>query len=316
MGRLPTNRVALRLLAACVWVGWPLSACAQEYAPEAKPNGMGSAAEVKAAAVRFLGYSARDDLALTATLEHGGDGANVPFLDAALRDQDIWHVVVAGAPLRLASNTPGFPAREVTLDVYMEAKSGRATAVVSRWPADRPEGLPVSTAPSQAERTRRGDDETWVSLGPADPKLTFMQALDEVQQQGGEIREAGRIVAYFIEMTRLQHPEPLPVWSIHLYGIPPAAYSIPASLGPVPPDYDPVPEHARDHMRYVVDDATGKCLFLTTTPQPDIPPGWRYDKKTHSWNHPRESDAKPGEDGADHPTDTAGERPKQPEGKR
>ncbi len=317
MGRDLTERLAVAVFAGIVSLGWATFALGLEQpTAEATTNAISSATEAEVAAVRFLGYSARERPGLEASLERGGEGASVPFLDTTLRDQDFWHVVVSGAPLRLASNTPGFPAHEVTLDVYMEAESGRLTAIVSRWPADRPEGLPVSPAASQAERTHRGDDETWVSLAPADPKLTFMQALDEVQQQGGEIRETGRIVAYFIEMTRLQHPEPLPVWSIHLYGIPPAPCSIPASLGPVPPDYDPVPEYVRDHMRYVVDDATGKCLFLTTTPQPDIPPGWTWDKKTRSWNRPPEPEAKPGADGDEHSASTPSENPNEPEGKR
>lgn len=319
-GHHSTNRPAAPALAATLAVGWASFASGHgrpslpqpipEAAATAGDNAIASSAQAETAAVRFLGYSAREDLALSSKLEHGGDGANVPFLDAALRDQDIWHVVVARAPLLLSSNTPGRPRHEVTFDVYMEAQSGRLTRVVSRWPADRPEGLPLSPAASSAEKTHRGDDETWVVLGPREPNLTLMQSLDEVQQQGGEVHEAGRIEGYLVAMSRRQHSEPLPVWSIHLWGIPPAPASVPREVQP----YE-VPEAARDHMRYVVDDTTGKCLFLTTTPQPDIPPGWIWDKKTRSWNRPPEPEAKAGADG-EHSATTPSENPIEPEDKR
>jgi hypothetical protein len=256
----------------------------EAQAPPVANSAIASASQAEAAAVRFLGYSARERPELVATLERRGEGAQVPFLDASLHDQDIWHVVVSDAGLILASTSPDTPRHEVTFDVYLEAASGCVTKIVSRWAPDRPEGLPISSAASLAEKTHRSDDETWVSLGPAAPNLSLMQALDEVQQQGGEVLEAGQIAAYYVAMSRLQHPEPLPVWSIHLRGIPPMET-------PLPRGAKPVPEYARDHMRYVVNDGTGKCLFMTTTPQPDVPPGWTWDPETRSFQRPSEPGA-------------------------
>jgi len=231
----------------------------------------------QAAAKQLVGVSPRDNWSAAATLEHGGRGADVPFLQEGLANAEIWHIVLSGGHLTLASTPSGVTDKfDRIFDVYLDASTGSLAKVISRWPAGFPIGLPPAGAESAAERMSNSDREAWTALGPDTPSTTLMQAIDEVQRQGGGALGAAQIEAYCVMMSRLQHPEPRAVWSVHLYGLRPMETSLPRGARPVS-------VHSRNHMRYVVDDQTSKLLYMTTTPQPDIPDGWTYDAEADTF---------------------------------
>jgi len=89
------------------------------------------------------------------------------------------------------------------------------------------------------------------------PKITFLEALDNALGNAANARE---IIAYYVLHTIASAYTDRPVWIIHLRGIP-----------PIPPcgglESD-VPARFRDHVRSIIDAATGEMIIADHVPQP------------------------------------------------
>lgn len=190
---------------------------------------------------------------------------DTPFLSANLLGRQIWHVVLRDVRIELASTPEDVvdPHRRV-FDIYLDPDNGRLLKMASRWPEGVPP-LPVTwTAESATERIMASGREVWHGFPEGGPQTTFFQALDEIQAQGGGgPSSASQIVAHYVLISKLNHPTPAAVWSIHLRGTPPLVL-------PQPPGASERP--GPRHLRSVVDDASGKFVYMTTAPEPSSPP--------------------------------------------
>ena len=86
------------------------------------------------------------------------------------------------------------------------------------------------------------------------PKTSFFDALKEVIV---DYRNAVEITALYVNFSNFKI-ENKPIWDIHIYGFEP-----PLSAGG-----REVPLNQRNHLRHVIDDETGKCLFAVGSPHP------------------------------------------------
>jgi hypothetical protein len=191
---------------------------------------------------------------------------DTPFLSAQLIGRPIWHVVLRDVHVEIASTADGTRDRYYRIfDVYLDEGVSRVLKITSRWPEGVAPILPPPAAESATAKLKASGGEVWHGFPDNGPETTLLQALDEVQREGGgSIMSTPQIIAHYVLMSRATTPEPKAVWSIHLRGIPPFETMGPGSVS----------KHLRNHMRSVVGDATGKWLFMTTSPQPDIPPGF------------------------------------------
>jgi hypothetical protein len=186
---------------------------------------------------------------------------NTPFLHAQIEGRPIWKVVIAGWMLDLKSGGPDEHDRFArTFDVFIDPIDGKLLKAVSRWPEGVPPIAPQPSAQSAEEQMPRSDDERYHGFPDPPPLIDLVHALDIVQRDGSSSPYlAKQIIAHYV-MESTRGGKPRPVWAITHWGIPPFEASYPG-----------VPVDARNHMRTVVNAETGKCLFSTTTPQPEKP---------------------------------------------
>ena len=111
------------------------------------------------------------------------------------------------------------------------------------------------------EAQLRGQQEIYLGLPTTEPRIKFLDALDLILSKGvGSPFLAKEIHGVYVLDSRMKSPARA-VWAITLRGLPP----IPVDG----PHGDTVPAWQRNHMRNVLDDATGEVLFATNSPQPD-----------------------------------------------
>ncbi len=191
---------------------------------------------------------------------------DTPYLADRFVGRPIWHVTLSDVKIELASTPEGFapdPYRRV-FDVLLDPDKGQVLKIASRWP----EGVPPIAEKWSAESAARGlgasGGEVWHAFPDSGPVTTLFQAIDEMQTNGdGGPQAAPQIVAHYVLMSRINWSTPKPVWSIHLRGTPPLVIHLYPGASP--------DLRGPNHCRVVVDDATGKELFFTTSPLPDRP---------------------------------------------
>jgi hypothetical protein len=186
---------------------------------------------------------------------------NTPFLHSQIEGRPIWQVVITGWQLDLKSAGPDEHDRFARVfDVFIDPTDGKLLKAVSRWPENVPTIAPQPSARSAEEQMPRSDDERYHGFPDPPPLIDLVRALDIVQRDGSSSPYlAKQIIAHYV-MESTRGGKPRPVWAITLWGIPPFEASYPG-----------VPVDARNHMRTVVNAETGRCLFSTTTPQPEKP---------------------------------------------
>jgi hypothetical protein len=186
---------------------------------------------------------------------------NTPFLHDQVVGRPLWHVVIADWKLELKSAAPGEHDQFARVfDVFLDPRDGKLLKAVSRWPENVPPIAPQPSARSAEEQMPRSDDERYHGFPDPPPLIDLLHALDIVQRDGSPSPYlAKQIIAHYV-MESTRGGKPRAVWAITLWGTPPFESSYPG-----------VPVDARNHMRSVVNAETGKCLFSTTTPQPETP---------------------------------------------
>ncbi len=186
---------------------------------------------------------------------------NTPFLHDQITGRPIWHVVISDWKLELKSAAP---AQEDpfsrTFDVFVDPTDGKLLKAASRWPENVPPVAPQPSARSAEEQMPRSDEERYHGFPDPPPRIDLMHALDIVHKDGSfSPYLAKQIIAHYV-MQSTHGGKPRAVWAITLWGIP-----------PFPSGYPGVPVDARNHIRTVLDAETGRCLFSSTTPQPERP---------------------------------------------
>ena len=189
-----------------------------------------------------------------------GEDQPTPFLAQTLRGTACWDIEYRKVSLRLAGALPNFKdAQQREFVVRMRRDSGQLLSIVSAYRGDDPDFRPTPSA-AVAEAQLRGQDEQYTALPAQPPKLNFLAALSVVLHKGiGSPFLAKEIQAQYVMHARGDEAARA-VWVITLNGLPPI---------PVDGPYgDSIPAWQRNHMRNVVDDATGVNLFGTNSPQP------------------------------------------------
>lgn len=193
-------------------------------------------------------------------------GESMPFLVDQLRGRTTWRIEFDNIRLDDNGSDPRFNNRYITkLIVFLWPETGEVMKVVSAWPAGEPR---IPTYPSRADQERQLKASAIVYTGePGDaPALTLLEALAKTHSMSAHVKQ----IYACSEMESRMEREPRPVWAIHLRGFP----SFPASVPRGGSDAD-IPEHARNHLREVIDSQTGEWMYASTTPQPT---GWLEDR--------------------------------------
>lgn len=251
---------------AC-WIGW--TALAQE-APR-KGNSMNtqqvtesSAPEMppitKAGAIslaaRYIGIEESDLRKATASLTSLRE-RSVPFLHRNLSVRQAWKIQLEDVPLW--KNAQGEYERHpylTNLTVLIDSESGQLISLTSAWPDNV---KPIAPYPELAEEERQltAAGIRYTGLPEKAPTVTFRQALQNCDFWSKDVKQ---VIAYSVQETEVQYQDRL-VWNIQLRGFSPF-FASPPRGGSQPP------EHARNHIRNVIDASTGEWLGADTVPQP------------------------------------------------
>jgi len=184
-----------------------------------------------------------------------------PFIWKHYVGKEAWSVDFNDVSLRFKSAIPSFEDKYTRrFAVLLDERNGQLISVTSRFDGQDPD---VREQPSgaAAESQLSAEEEIYYGLPEQGPKLTFLDALEVVLNQGiGSPFFAKEIYGNYVMHSRGGSPQRA-VWVITLRGLPP----IPAhgSRG------DSIPAWQRNHMRNVVDDEAGVKLFSTNSPQPE-----------------------------------------------
>jgi len=183
-----------------------------------------------------------------------------PFLWKQFEGKPCWQVDFETVSLRLASAIPGFRDTYVrTFSVRLDVTTGQLLGVTSLFEGQDPDLRPQPSG-AEAESQLSGQEEIYHGLPSHPPRLTFLAALDTELTKGiGSPFLAKEIYGSYVMHSR-SGAEPRAVWVITLNGLPPMPVDGPFG--------NTVPVWQRNHMRNVIDDATGTNLFATNSPQP------------------------------------------------
>ncbi|MDA0835635.1 MAG: hypothetical protein O3A29_20365 [Planctomycetota bacterium] len=224
-----------------------------------------SAVDAIEAARRGIGLTTYDrDAVVARRVQFSGE--SMPFLVDQLRGRTTWRIEFDNIHLDEQSDDPRFKNRYITkLIVFLWPETGEVMKVVSAWPSGEPR---IPTYPSCADQERQLKASSIVYIcAPGDaPALTLLEALVKSSHMSRYVKQ---IYACSVMESHMER-EPRAVWAIHLRGFPPFAAAIPFGAS----DAD-IPEHARNHMREVIDSKTSEWLYASTTPQPT---GWLEDR--------------------------------------
>jgi hypothetical protein len=188
----------------------------------------------------------------------------VPFVSKQLRDKMIWQASFRSISLAsLATNADQGDLykwqREFT--AFINQETGQFIGIKCKFFGKADDSMRPEPSADSAEAQLRGAEELYSGVPDAYPNISFIEALKGLIDQGvGNPLIAKEIDAWYVLDSHLGST-PRAVWAITLRGIPPVT--------PRGGEKDQeVPEWQRNHIRYVVDAATGKCLFRTNVPQP------------------------------------------------
>jgi len=189
------------------------------------------------------------------------DKDNTPYLADRLVGRELWCVTYTGwsiEPLD-SSLSGGKDWYTRTVDVLLDPTNGRLLKIKSRWPSDVVDLYPEASAASATRQLQGSDKEKYHGFPSEPPAISFVDAVEAVQEGGGNPRAAKQIVGQWVLWSKREKP-PRPMWVITLRGIP-----------PIDAGYPGVPEYLRDHLRLIVDPVARKWVSGSTSPQPDIP---------------------------------------------
>jgi len=185
-----------------------------------------------------------------------------PFLSQQIIGRHAWRIDFGPGSLLLKSAVSGFRDRYPrNFSVFLEIQSGRLLAVRSRFKGAPGDMRPEPPAASGEEQLSAAGAERYVGFPTADPKITFLDAVDAVPAGGiGSPFLAKEIDGTYVMDSSMGAPARA-VWMVTLRGIPPIpAFGTSASS---------VSEWQLNHIRNAVDHTNGKVLFSTDVPQPD-----------------------------------------------
>jgi hypothetical protein len=195
---------------------------------------------------------------------------NIPCLSPQLADKRGVRVKFAPGKMKWTPPMRGVNDPYVRyFTVYLDADGNQVLAITSRLEKRSPD-IHDDPPPERTAVLLSQMSEVYESFPTVDPKITFMEALDTVRARGvGYPPLAQEIDGYYVMESRLGRPAQ-PVWVINLRGLPRLpAPSIPARPDGKATEYKAPPIWQDNHLRNVVDAATGAWLFGTNSPGPE-----------------------------------------------
>jgi hypothetical protein len=189
-------------------------------------------------------------------------GLNIPFLSAQIKEKKGIRVRLIPGKIKWSGPREGSVDRYVRyFAVYLDAEANRVLAVTSRL-EKRSSDIHPDPSPEVMAAQLSHASEAYEAFPTADPKVTFMEALEAVCVHGvGYPPLAQEIDGFYLMDSRATNP----VWIINLRGLPP----LPATSNPGGGKLVTPPIWKDNHLRNVVDAATGKWLFGTNIPGPE-----------------------------------------------
>ena len=181
----------------------------------------------------------------------------LPFLADSLAGRETYCIEFSDICWRLSANSRSPINRNIRhLKVFMAPDTGLVLKATSSWPEDA-EPIPDHPPCAEEERQMSAAGLCYVSLPMDSPKVSLIKALEVCRPWDEDVVQ---IHACYVLESTVQYSA-RPVWVVHLRGFP-------AFTGSGLSSQSRVPEHARNHLRNVVDAKTGEWLGADTTPQP------------------------------------------------
>ncbi|UCE61666.1 MAG: PepSY domain-containing protein [Phycisphaerales bacterium] len=155
---------------------------------------------------------------------------NTAFLSDQLLGRPLWHVLIDNWSMDLPSTPPGWKDKYArSLDVFLDPQSGSVLKIATRWPKGIPASAPEPDGESATSQVE-GGHEKYLSFPAGTPSISFTEAIDIVQKDGGNPLVAKQITGQWVVWSRMDE-KPRPVWVITLRGIPPFPKTIPDKGG-------------------------------------------------------------------------------------
>lgn len=197
----------------------------------------------------------------------------VPFLHEQYRGLAVWRVDVKYLNFELvASSTPPeenrpsivLKARRATL--CLRASDGallRMSVDVQPWDENMPADPPDASVESMEQQMRDTENEVWRGPPTTTPKQTVKSVLATIYRDMGGVLGAKSMLIYPVRLTSGGKPEALK-WSVECRGL-----SRPAeSAGSFNGRAVKLQAWQNNHLRHIVDDASGAWEGSGTCPQP------------------------------------------------
>jgi hypothetical protein len=183
-----------------------------------------------------------------------------PFLGARNEGKAAWRVAYPDSVLKFAGLSPSLTDQYRRMFVVeLDAASGHLLFVTSTYQGARDAALRAMPSSSAAAQQLSSEEEIYQGYPEEAPKVNFLDALRRILEQGVSSPLAAKEIhgAYVLEARAGDKPRA--VWAITLRGLPPLPAHGAGGKG--------VPVWQRNHVRNVVDAATGQVLFATNSPQ-------------------------------------------------
>lgn len=205
-----------------------------------------------AAAVRITGME-KEQFKSVGAIKLIDDEDKTPFLHELIVNRPIWWVTTESFSLELSSTPAGWhDSYPRLLDVFLDPESGHLLKLATRWPDGEKE---IAPEPDAANAEWQMGAEKYLGTPDDDPPISFFEANDVIQRDGGNPLVAKQVTGVWVQWTS-GSKEPRPMWVITLRGVPPMHRH-----GVSNPDL-------LNHLRYVVDPIKKRLIMAGTTPQP------------------------------------------------
>jgi hypothetical protein len=255
----------IRLIAASsfVWL-WLCAGMAQGQGAEGAQVPTSVSQVVAQAARAFAGVNKSKELNLAAAEESAQQVTMVdsmtPFLADSINGHQMWRVEFKGISVSQQGDsvrtTGGHPRDFV---VYIDPDQPGFVKVVSQVAGyDEAAWHKPRAADGEKQLLRRG--EKYVGLPTSGPSVGFLDAMRVAMSYSDKAEEVVGVYVLFSHLGK----DPLPVWDIHMYGVPASSWAI---------RQGPLPTYKTNHMRTIINAVTGEVLFGEPVPFPTDGPG-------------------------------------------
>jgi len=224
--------------------------------------------EVVSKAIEYLGIQKFKDFnidkAITKTESIILHDSTTPFVGELMNGKPVWEVVfnvdfdfIDEKYLRGDDRFIKGNAYIKDIHIYLDKESGILLKINVIKSGVSENELPILPPQKVVEEKYSVAEQKYHDF-PQKTEISFIEALIEAGHEVANMKDAIMITALYINYSNFK-VKVKPVWDIHLYGIKHALGERRKNI---------VPEYQRNHLRIVIDAATGKLLFAVGSPHP------------------------------------------------